>query len=140
MNKIFEYAIKTKAVDPERLITVLDELKNVVNIEHILEYLLGLKNPPEEIDLHSYHRGDKNSLACFKNYNILDNVVTYKFMDKNEAWFRTQEEADAYTHGSRKWPEGDYKYSRRDGYEFVGEQYYENEATCSLEEWEKWNR
>ena len=142
MNKLFEYALKTKAVEHERLINILEELskKGVVDIEHILEYILGFKNIPEDVNLNSYHRGDKNSLAYFKKYDILNNLVTYTYLDKNEIWFRTQEEADAYTHGTRKWPEGDYKYSKRDGYEFSGEQYYESDSTCTLEEWEEWNR
>lgn len=139
MNKIQNYAVTHADINLSNLAAILDALneKQIINLDHVLELILGMKETGVEIAGSAVlNRGKNNEInARFVEYDILTDTVRYEYDDSLRLWFTNEEDAKAFSEGGSYYNRK-YAYSEREGFTFPGERKMVSGGLISLEEWE----
>lgn len=135
MRAIFKFALEHATITADDIIRAVELLDNEGRSERLIEAILKLDVKKEDLAT----RVDKgNGVICtLENFNYLDNEVSYKCIDTDTRYFKTQEEADTYA-SSGKYDYNNSNYSKNNEYTIVG--IYRHEAThwTSVGEWQRW--
>lgn len=138
MNKIQYYALSNGKINIPNLAVILDVLKekNIVNLDHILEVILGMKDMTEDIpECAVLNKGTSREInARFSEYDILTDTVRYEYDDTLKLWFENEADAQAFSRGDSYYNRK-YSYSEREGFTFPGERSLVSGGIVSLGEW-----
>lgn len=138
MNKIQKFALANHPMNTDCLAAVLDALekKGQINLNHILEVILGMKE--EEMSTEMPEKAalpQQGGKVCrFKSYDILTDTVCYEYDDVIQRWFRNEEDVEKFLN-SEYFYNLDYKYSESEDYPCLGEKPTVSKGYCSFEEW-----
>lgn len=138
MNKIQKYALEHAEINLSNLVVILEALeeRRDINLEHVLEVILGMKDNElsEEIPEKAVLDKEKSKVCRFKSYNILTDSVEYEYDDILRLWFRNEADAKAFEDGESYYNR-QYRYSNAEDYQYSGEKPIVCSGCCLREEW-----
>ena len=138
MNKIQNYALLHADINLANLSELLEALEkrnDIINIDHVLAVILGLESIPREFPQNAI-LNNGTIRATFKSYDVLMDQIHYDYEDELKLWFKTLDDAKAFSSGESFYNLS-YKYSERDDYTFPGVCRRNFTGYCSREDWLK---
>ena len=133
MKKIYTAALQMADANvlKSNIHRLLAFFNNTEEQERIVEVLLDMDIKEDELPKKVI--GRNNSVLTFVSTDFLNDSICYKYMTSDAYFFKTEEDAKTYVETGKR--QGDYTWSKKDDYPFIGKREYETSSSMRYVEW-----